>query len=133
MKFDCLHVCLQMDKASILGDAIDYVIELKKEVMDIETEVAALEQKCSARSIGVRDTVSNISDCSGINLGNFVAESAGTMESGGFPGSASQSLQVVSYFSQKSWPVLHACLFYASILSRMFLNLESTEFKTWST
>ncbi len=129
MKFDRLHVCLQMDKASILGDAIDYVIELKKEVMDIETEVAALEQKCSARSIGVRD----ISDCSGINRGNFVAEFPRTMESGGFPGSTSQSLQVVSYFSPKSWPVLHACLFYVSILSRMFLNPESVEFKTWST
>ncbi|CAM6007304.1 unnamed protein product [Sphagnum balticum] len=85
----------KMDKASILGDAIDYVIELKKEVMDIETEVAALGQKCSARSIGVHDPVSNISDCSRINLGEFVAESARMMESGGFPGSTSQSLQVV--------------------------------------
>lgn len=39
MKFDRLHVCLQMDKVSILGDAIDYVIELKKELMDIETRL----------------------------------------------------------------------------------------------
>ncbi|CAK9866925.1 unnamed protein product [Sphagnum jensenii] len=44
----------KMDKASIVGDAIDYLRELKKEMKDIETEIAELEQKCS-KSMGIED------------------------------------------------------------------------------
>jgi hypothetical protein len=44
------HEPLQMDKASIVGDAIDYIRELQKEMEDIETENSRLEQKCSLRT-----------------------------------------------------------------------------------
>jgi hypothetical protein len=37
----------KMDKASIIGDAIDYVRELQKELEEIESEIDELEQKCT--------------------------------------------------------------------------------------
>lgn len=40
-----------MDKVSIVGDAIDYVRELQKELEEIEIEVQDMEQKCSG-SVG---------------------------------------------------------------------------------
>lgn len=41
----------QMDKASIIGDAIAYVRELQKELEEIESEIDDLEQKCTG-SVG---------------------------------------------------------------------------------
>lgn len=44
-------ISAQMDKASIIGDAIAYVRELQKELEEIESEIDDLEQKCTG-SIG---------------------------------------------------------------------------------
>ncbi len=61
------HETLQMDKASIVGDAVDYIRELQKEVEDIETENSRLEQKCSLRTPGrfvtTPITGPNVGDC----------------------------------------------------------------------
>ena len=38
---------VQMDKASIVGDAIEYVKELQQEVEDIESEISELEKKAA--------------------------------------------------------------------------------------
>jgi hypothetical protein len=40
-----MSATLQMDKVSIVGDAIDYLRELKKEVKDIEIENSELEKR----------------------------------------------------------------------------------------
>jgi hypothetical protein len=74
-----------MDKASIVGDAIDYLRELKKEMKDIETEIAELEQKCS-KSMGVEDATAAASAARLINhvdLGSTVNNSSHTIINGG--------------------------------------------------
>jgi hypothetical protein len=55
----------KMDKASIIGDAIDYVRELQKELEEIESEIDDLEQKCSG-SIG--DEAGSVEAATGENF-----------------------------------------------------------------
>lgn len=55
----------KMDKASIIGDAIDYVRELQKELEEIESEVDDLEQKCTG-SVG--DEAGSVEAATGENF-----------------------------------------------------------------
>ena len=53
-----------MDKASIVGDAIDYVRELKQEVEDIESELSEIERKAKGHaSVNESSDGSMLSDC----------------------------------------------------------------------
>lgn len=53
-----------MDKASIVGDAIDYVKELKQEVEDIELEISEIERKAIGHvSVNESSAGSMLSDC----------------------------------------------------------------------
>lgn len=67
---------LQMDKASIIGDAIDYVKELQKEVEDIETEIRDLEQKCTG-------SVEDVDSVEGDSGEIFAGQSTSSLVSGG--------------------------------------------------
>lgn len=80
-----------MDKASIVGDAIDYLRELKKEMKDIETEIAELEQKCS-KSMGIEAATAAASAAGSthtrglinhVDLGSTVNNSSHTIVNGG--------------------------------------------------
>lgn len=70
-----LHIP-QMDKASIIGDAIDYVRELQKEVEDIETEIRDLEQKCTG-------SVEDVDSVEGDSGEIFAGQSTSSLVSGG--------------------------------------------------
>jgi len=60
-----MELVFQMDKASIIGDAIDYVRELQKELEEIESEIDDLEQKCSG-SVG--DEAGSVEAATGENF-----------------------------------------------------------------
>jgi len=64
-----------MDKASIIGDAIDYVRELQKELEEIESEIDDLEQKCSG-SIG--DEVGSMEATTGENFSGPTSSAPGS-------------------------------------------------------
>lgn len=60
-----MELVLQMDRASIIGDAIDYVRELQKELEEIESEIDDLEQKCTG-SVG--DEAGSVEAATGENF-----------------------------------------------------------------
>lgn len=64
-----------MDKASIIGDAIDYVRELQKELEEIELEIDDLEQKCTG-SIG--DEAGSVEAATGENFSGPTSSNPGS-------------------------------------------------------
>lgn len=75
-------MCVQMDKASIIGDAIDYVRELQKELEEIESEIDDLEQKCTG-SVG--DEAGSMEAATGENFSNPTSSNPGSGAEGGEP------------------------------------------------
>lgn len=59
------RLLMQMDKASIIGDAIDYVRELQKELEEIESEIDDLEQKCTG---SINDEAGSVEAATGENF-----------------------------------------------------------------
>lgn len=70
-----MESCVQMDKASIIGDAIDYVRELQKELEEIESEIDDLEQKCTG-SIG--DEAGSVEAATGENFSGPTSSNPGS-------------------------------------------------------
>jgi hypothetical protein len=66
---------VQMDKASIIGDAIDYVRVLQKELEEIESEIDDLEQKCTG-SVG--DEAGSMEAATGENFSNPTSSNPGS-------------------------------------------------------
>ena len=64
-----------MDKASIIGDAIDYVRELQKELEEIESEIDDLEHKCTG-SIG--DDAGSVEAATGENFSGPTSSNPGS-------------------------------------------------------
>ncbi|KAG0589469.1 hypothetical protein KC19_1G022500 [Ceratodon purpureus] len=65
----------KMDKASIIGDAIDYVRELQKELEEIESEIDDLEQKCTG-SVG--DEAGSVEAATGENFSGPTSSNPGS-------------------------------------------------------
>lgn len=73
----------KMDKASIIGDAIDYVRELQKELEEIESEIDDLEQKCTGSG---GDEAGSMEAATGENFSNPTSSNLGSGAEGGEPG-----------------------------------------------